>query len=90
MHELITTILSHRTTHANEETVYKTMRVCFPSWEAVRDAPLPDLIEAIRTATYPEGECQQGARHSVELPTRRRHGTFQFPQALLLARTAGL
>ena len=54
MHELITTILSHRTTHANEEIAYKTMRTRFPSWEAVRDAPLPDLTDAIRTATYPE------------------------------------
>ncbi len=54
MHELITTILSHRTTHANEEIAYKTMRARFPSWEAIRDAPLPELIDAIRMATYPE------------------------------------
>lgn len=54
MHELIGTILSHRTTHANEVTAYRTMRDRFPTWEAVRDAPLPDLIDAIRTANYPE------------------------------------
>ena len=54
MHELITTILSHRTTHANEEIAYRTMRERFPTWEAVRDAPLPELTDAIRTATYPE------------------------------------
>jgi endonuclease III len=54
MHELIGTILSHRTTHANEVTAYRTMRERFPTWEAVRDAPLPDLTDAIRTATYPE------------------------------------
>ena len=54
MHELIGTILSHRTTHANEVTAYRTMRERFPTWEDVRDAPLPDLIDAIRTATYPE------------------------------------
>ncbi|AQG78798.1 endonuclease III domain-containing protein [Spirosoma montaniterrae] len=54
MHELIGTILSHRTTHANEVTAYRTMRERFPTWEAVRDAPLPDLIDAIRTANYPE------------------------------------
>ncbi|MPR34072.1 endonuclease III domain-containing protein [Salmonirosea aquatica] len=54
MHELIGTILSHRTTHANEVTAYRTMRERFPTWEAVRDAPLPDLIDAIGTATYPE------------------------------------
>lgn len=54
MHELIGTILSHRTTHANEVTAYRTMRERFPTWEAVRDAPLPDLIDAIRAANYPE------------------------------------
>lgn len=54
MHELIGTILSHRTTHANEVTAYRTMRERFPTWEAVRDAPLPDLIDAIRTANYPD------------------------------------
>lgn len=54
MHELIGTILSHRTTHANEVTAYRTLRERFPTWEAVRDASLPDLIDAIRTANYPE------------------------------------
>ena len=54
MHELIGTILSHRTTHANEVIAYRTMRDRFPSWEQVRDAPLPDLIDAIKTANYPE------------------------------------
>lgn len=54
MHELIGTILSHRTTHANEVTAYRTMRERFPTWEQVRDAPLPELIEAIQTANYPE------------------------------------
>ena len=54
MHELVGTILSHRTTHANEVTAYRTMRERFPTWEAVRDAPLPDLIDAIKSANYPE------------------------------------
>ncbi|WP_375445027.1 endonuclease III domain-containing protein [uncultured Fibrella sp.] len=54
MHELVGTILSHRTTHDNEVTAYRTMRDRFPTWEAVRDAPLADLIAAIHTANYPE------------------------------------
>ncbi|RIV23349.1 endonuclease III [Fibrisoma montanum] len=54
MHELIGTILSHRTTHANEVTAYRTMRERFPTWEQVRDAPLPNLIDAIKTANYPD------------------------------------
>lgn len=54
MHELIGTILSHRTTHANESAAYRAMRQRFPTWEQVRDAPLPDLIDAIGPANYPE------------------------------------
>ena len=54
MHELIATVLSHRTTHANEVTAYRRMRERFPTWEAVRDAPLVDLTEAIGPSNYPE------------------------------------
>lgn len=54
MHELIGTILSHRTTHANEVMAYRTMRERFPTWEAVRDASLADLTDAIKSANYPE------------------------------------
>jgi len=54
MHELIATVLSHRTTHANEVAAYRRMRERFPTWEAVRDAPLPALTEAIGPSNYPE------------------------------------
>lgn len=54
MHELISTILSHRTTQQNEEIAYKRMWQRFGSWEAVRDAPLPELIQTIAPATFPE------------------------------------
>ncbi len=54
MHELISTMLSHRTTNANEALAYDRMRERFGSWEAIRDAPLDELIEAIAPATFPE------------------------------------
>ncbi len=54
MHELISTILSHRTTGRNEEEAYRRMRERFPTWEAVRDAPEKQLEEAIAPANYPE------------------------------------
>ena len=69
MHELIGTILSHRTTHANESSAYRTMRERFPTWEQVRDASLPDLIDAIQTANYPEVKApyiQNLLRHLFE------------------------
>ncbi|WP_138991714.1 endonuclease III [Larkinella sp. C7] len=54
LHELIATVLSHRTTHANEVTAFRTMMERFGSWEAIRDAPVEELTAAIQTANYPE------------------------------------
>jgi endonuclease III len=54
MRELISTMLSHRTTHQNEELAYTRMWERFPSWEAIRDAPVDELTEALRSATFPE------------------------------------
>jgi endonuclease-3 len=54
MHELISTILSHRTTQKNEAIAYDRMWKKFGSWEAIRDAPLPELTEAIAPSNFPE------------------------------------
>jgi endonuclease III len=54
IHELISTILSHRTTQHNEQVAYDRMWERFGSWEAIRDAPLDDLIAALSPATFPE------------------------------------
>lgn len=54
MHELISTMLSHKTTGKNEDLAYARMWEKFGSWEAIRDAPTAQLIEAISTANYPE------------------------------------
>ncbi len=54
LHELISTILSHRTTQRNEALAYERMWQRFGSWEAIRDAPLPDLIEVIGPANFPD------------------------------------
>ena len=54
MHELISTMLSHRTTQANEALAFQRMWDRFGSWEAIRDAPLDELIEAIEPSNYPE------------------------------------
>jgi endonuclease III len=54
MHELISTILSHRTTGRNEDIAYQRMIDRFGSWEAIRDAPLDALTEAIAPSNYAE------------------------------------
>lgn len=54
MHELISTILSHRTTGHNEDVAYERMWQRFGSWEAIRDAPVDELAEAIAPSNYAE------------------------------------
>jgi endonuclease III len=57
MRELISTMLSHRTTHADEEKAYRQMHERFGSWEGIRDAPLPELIDAISSSRFPEAKA---------------------------------
>jgi endonuclease-3 len=46
--ELVRTVLSQNTNDRNRDVAYVRMRERFPTWEEVRDAPLDDLVEALR------------------------------------------
>jgi endonuclease III len=46
--ELVRTVLSQNTNDRNRDVAYARLRERFPSWEAVRDAPAAEVIEAIR------------------------------------------
>jgi endonuclease-3 len=48
--ELISTILSQNTNDQNRDRAFHQLRQRFHSWEEVRDAPIEDLIAAIRSA----------------------------------------
>jgi endonuclease-3 len=46
--ELVRTVLSQNTNDRNRDVAYGRMCERFPTWEEVRDAPEPELIEALR------------------------------------------
>jgi len=46
--ELILTVLSQSTNDRNRDVAFLRLRTRFPSWEAVRDAPVAEIEEAIR------------------------------------------
>lgn len=48
--ELISTVLSQNTNDVNRDRAFAALRRRFPSWEAVRDADLASVVEAIRPA----------------------------------------
>jgi endonuclease-3 len=48
--ELVSTILSQNTNDRNRDMAFDRLRKAYPTWEAVRDAPVESVIEAIRPA----------------------------------------
>lgn len=48
--ELISCILSQSTSDINSGRAFDALRARYATWEAVRDAPLPELVETIRSA----------------------------------------
>ncbi len=48
--ELVSTILSQNTNDINRDRAFESLRVKFPTWDAVRDAKEEDVINAIRPA----------------------------------------
>lgn len=50
MDELVSTILSQNTNDKNRDVAFVRLRAQFPTWEQVRDAPVEEVIEAVRPA----------------------------------------
>jgi endonuclease-3 len=48
--ELVSTILSQNTNDVNRDRAFQQLRERLPTWEAVRDADVEDVKDAIRTA----------------------------------------
>lgn len=52
--ELVSALLSHRTKNADSARAYRQLRDRFPTWEAVRDAPVDEVEDALAPCTWPE------------------------------------
>ena len=46
--QLVSTILSQNTNDVNRDRAYRHLRERFPTWAQVRDAPVEEVVEAIR------------------------------------------
>lgn len=70
--ELVSTILSQNTSDTNRDRGFDQLKERFPTWEAVRDAPVDEIEEAIR----PAGLAKQKApriKNALQLITEE-HG----------------
>lgn len=52
--ELVSSLLSHRTKNKDSGAAFKSLVATFGTWEAVRDAPVMEVQQAIKAATWPE------------------------------------
>jgi endonuclease III len=52
--ELVSSLLSHRTKNRDSARAFEALRDRFTSWEAVRDAPVAAVQDAVAAATWPE------------------------------------
>jgi endonuclease III len=57
LHELVSTMLSHRTTEAQEEAAFQNMWKRFGSWKAIEQAPFEELAESIHGVNWPEAKA---------------------------------
>jgi endonuclease-3 len=49
---LVGTILSQHTSDVNSERAYRQLVATFPTWEQVRDAPVEQVAQAIRSGAF--------------------------------------
>ena len=71
--ELVSTILSQNTNDVNRDRAYDQLRTRFPTWEAVRDADVREVREAIRPAGLAETKApriQKALRYITETQGR--------------------
>ena len=52
--ELVSSLLSHRTLNRDSGRAFRALRERFANWEAMRDAPVAEVQEAISACTWPE------------------------------------
>jgi endonuclease-3 len=83
--ELVLTILSQHTSDINSFRAFKMLRAALPTWEAVRDAPVAEVAEAIQS-----GGLAQVKAPRIQAVLRRiweERGSFDlaFLQAVPLA-----
>lgn len=82
MHELISTMLSHRTTQKNEAIAFDQMWQRYGSWEAIRDAPVEALTEAIKPATFPEAKAPNIKKALQRIIEERGEPSIEFLREL--------
>lgn len=84
MTELIMTILSQRTTAANEKLAFNRMWEHYGSWEAIRDADTNQLTALIAPSNYPEVKAPHIKATLNQIIAERGKANIDFLESLPL------
>jgi endonuclease III len=71
--ELISSLLSHRTRNADSGLAFRQLKAKFPTWEAVRDAPVEEVEQAIAPCTWAEQKAPR-LQQVLRLISQQRNG----------------
>jgi endonuclease-3 len=80
--ELISVLLSHRTKNADTGRAFRALRARFPTWEAVRDAPVAEAEAAISASIWPEQKAPRIQAVLREIARRRGELSLDFLEHL--------
>lgn len=69
--ELVSSLLSHRTRNRDSGLAFRRLRERFPTWEAVRDAPVAEVQDALAPVTWPEQKAPRVQAVLREVAARR-------------------
>jgi endonuclease III len=84
MSNLVSNLLSHRTKNADSARAFAALTARFPTWEEVRDAPTPEVQDAIRASTWPEQKAPRIQAVLREIGTRAGSLNLDFLGAMPL------
>jgi endonuclease-3 len=76
--ELVSSMLSHRTTNRSSGQAFRELRRRFPTWEAVRDAPTAEVQDAISPCTWPEQKAPRIQQVLRDVTARRGELSLEF------------
>lgn len=71
--ELVSALLSHRTRNSQSGLAFRNLKSRFETWEAVRDAPVNEVEEAISPCTWPEQKAPR-IQQVLRILTERLNG----------------
>lgn len=78
MSELVSSLLSHRTTNRSSGQAFRELRHRFPTWEEVRDAPVEQVQDAIAPCTWPEQKAPRIQQVLRDVTERRGELSLEF------------